>query len=84
MKKFHKFNPNRAKDNINKCTFILEALNQHLDARLYECFEKSKTMDELDKNVETLLKEYYICGNNIMDYYGVGDEEDDWPKELDE
>ena len=76
MKKFHKVNPEKAYDNKNKCSFVLETLNAHLDEKLYYYFKESKSIEDLDAKIEKLLEEYYTFGNNVMDFYGVIDEDE--------
>ena len=71
MGKIHKINPDRAYNKRNKCSHILKTLEHRLCDNLFDAFDKCKSMEELDKEVEKLLEEYYTFGNNVIDYYGI-------------
>ena len=52
-----------------RCNQALHCIRQ-LDEAIKALFEEpNMTMEKIDKNIEIILREYYITGNQIIDYY---------------
>ena len=52
-----------------KCALMLKCLNRWKDDRVFNAFENSKTIEDLDKQIESILYQYYSIGNKIIDYF---------------
>ena len=74
-----KQNLERAEDEYVKCRTILQALSRIFENTMDEIVKDSThhSIEWLDKAVENVLRQYYSFGNQIIDYYGIG-EEIDW------
>lgn len=72
-----KKNLERAEDGYVKCCVILESLSRAFEKNMDEILEDSThhSIEWLDKTVENILRQYYSFGNQIIDYYGIGEEE---------
>jgi hypothetical protein len=64
-----KMNKDNAYDNGLKCTMMLKCLNAWKDDKVYNAFENSKTIEAFDKQIESILYQYYSIGNKIIDYF---------------
>lgn len=73
----HKKNLERAENEYVKCSTILQALSRIFEDTMDDILNESTqhSIEWLDKAVENVLKEYYSYGNQIIDYYGIGEEE---------
>ena len=53
-----------------RCNQALHCIGQFKDEAIKALFkEPNMTMEKIDKNIEIILREYYITGNQIIDYY---------------
>ena len=58
-----------------RCNQALHSIRQLKDEAIKALFkEENMTMEKLDKNIEIILREYYITGNQIIDYYNQKEE----------
>ena len=64
-----KMNKDNSYDDGLKCTLMLKCLNRWKDDRAFNAFENSKTIEELDEQIESILYKYYSIGNTIIDYF---------------
>lgn len=73
----HKKNLERAEDGYVKCNAILGSLSRIFENTMDEIVKDSThhSIEWLDKTVENVLRQYYSFGNQIIDYYGIGEEE---------
>lgn len=73
----HKKKLERAEDGYVKCCVILESLSRIFENNMDKILEDSAhhSIEWLDKTVENILRQYYSFGNQIIDYYGIGEEE---------
>ena len=79
MMAIHKKNLESAENEYVKCSAILQALSRTFENTMDEILKDSTqhSIEWLDKTVENVLKQYYSYGNQIIDYYGVDEEEID-------
>lgn len=64
-----KMNEDNSYDDGLKCTLMLKYLNRWKDDRVFNAFENSKTIEDFDKQIESILYKYYSVGNKIIDYF---------------
>ena len=70
MKIPEKIDINYAHEYGVRCEQALLCIKQLKDEAMKALFkEQNMTMEKLDKNIEIILREYYITGNQIIDYY---------------
>lgn len=64
-----KLDKNNSYDAGLRCSLMLKCLNAWKDDRVFNAFKKSKTIEDLDKQIESILYQYYSIGNKIVDYF---------------
>ena len=64
-----KMDNNNSYDASLRCLLMLKCLSTWKDDRVFNAFKKSKTIKDLDKQIESILYQYYSIGNKIIDYF---------------
>lgn len=66
-----KIDPERSKNNMVKCRYIIDVLYEIVCDQAKDIIKNTQTIEAIDRDIERLLEMYILAKNSVIDFYGL-------------